>query len=201
MLAELPVRRDGTGRPGTLSRAELEVFRRLGRAVGDAHAILVAGGERRADVSVGLAVAALVDGRRVALLECDLARPGLAARLGLSEAPGLAEYLRFESAPPRLLQTLVPAGPESAGAAQPLVCVVAGRQAPDAAALLTSDGFAHAIETLRDAYDSVIVDGTPLRDERCLSATAGRVDRILACCGAEEVPEELRARIDGLVVP
>ena len=66
-------------------------------------------------------------GRRTVLVECDLARPRLAADLGLAPGPGLHEYLRWEAEAAEILQPLVLAGPAAAGAGEPLVCIAAGR--------------------------------------------------------------------------
>ena len=127
--------------------------------------MLVSGAEDLA-AAVALAAAASACGRRTALVECDVARPRLAADLGLAPAPGLHEYLRWEAEAGQILQPLVLAGPASAGVDEPLVCVAAGRPAADAATLLGLGSFRHAIAKLREAYELVVLLGPPLGERR-----------------------------------
>lgn len=150
-------------------------------------------------LAIGLATAAAAEGRRAALLECDLARPSLAALLGLEPAPGLHEYLRLEAEAPQILQPLVLAGPGSAAAAAPLTCIVAGRPAPDAAALLASPHFAHAIAKLRSAYDLVVLDGPSLVDPS-LPTVAAQSDAALACVVSPSSWKRLPIAVRGLVI-
>lgn len=150
-------------------------------------------------LAIGLATAAATEGRRVALVECDLAAPSLAARLGLEPAPGLHEYLRLEAEAPQILQPLVLAGPGSAAAAAPLTCIVAGRPVPDAAALLASPHFAHAIARLRSAYDLVVLDGPSLVDPS-LPTVAAQSDAALACVVSPRSWKRLPIAVRGLVI-
>jgi Mrp family chromosome partitioning ATPase len=113
-------------------------------------------------VAVGLAAVAAARGRRTVLVECDVARPRLAADLGLAAAPGLHEYLRWEAKPAELLQPIVLAGSAAGEAEEPLICVVAGRPAADPATLLGLGSFRHMTAKLRAAYELVILLGPPL---------------------------------------
>ena len=99
-------------------------------------------------------------GRRTILVECDLARPRLAAHVGLAAAPGLHEYLRWEAEPADVLQPVAARpGPAADGAGDPLVCVCAGRPAAKAETLLGLQSFAHMVEKLRGAYELVLLLG------------------------------------------
>lgn len=199
VLAELPAPSGEPRRPGALGGAELETFGRLLGALGGARAVLATGGEGKSRLAIGLATAAATEGRRAALVECDLAAPSLAARLGLEPAPGLHEYLRLEAEAPQILQPLVLAGPGSAAAAAPLACVVAGRPAPDAAPLLASPHFAHAIAKLRAAYDLVVLDGPSLVDPS-LPTVAAQSDAALACVVSPRSWKRLPIAVRGLVI-
>jgi Mrp family chromosome partitioning ATPase len=188
VLAEIPERRPGS-KPGTLSRGELEAFSALDEALAGARAVLATGPAGSA-VALGLAAVETVRGRRVALVECDLAEPELAETLGISSAPGLHEYLRGEAEPAKILQPLVPAGPASGGAADHLACVVGGAPATAAASLLASDRCRHAVAMLRSAYDRVILDGPPLAAEpTSLQALAGDAEAVIVCGRREELPK------------
>jgi polysaccharide biosynthesis transport protein len=199
VLAEVPERRDGGARAGAQGRTALEAYSRLARALEGSGAVCTTGSARSA-VAVGLATAATAEGRAVALLECDLAEPSLAADLGLSPAPGLHDYLREEAQPPRIVQPLVLAGPAAGRAADPLACIVAGASAASAAELLASARCAHAVEKLRHAYDLVVLSGPALdRDPDALRAVAGLADAAIACGTSREVPRRPPIPLAGLV--
>jgi len=197
VIAELPAPQGGAD-AGALSAAGLEMLTALLGELGDARAVLSTGGEGKSALALGLATAAVAAGRRSVLIECDLATPSLARRVGLEPAPGLHEYLRMEAEARRILQPLVLAGPGSAAARTPLTCIVAGRPATAGMALLDSEEFAHAIGKLRSAYELVVVDGPPL-DDPSLLAVAPFADRTLAAARSE-LPHKPSVHIDGVVL-
>jgi Mrp family chromosome partitioning ATPase len=132
-------------------------------------------------------------------LECDLAEPGLADALGLATAPGLHEYLRGSADAGSILKPVVLAGPGSAGATEPLVCVVAGRPSAEGPRLFASDAFAQALANLRAAYDLVVIDGPPLQDEYSLRALLASADSTIACLGPSD-PQNLSIPVSGVVI-
>ena len=103
-------------------------------------------------------------GARTALVECDLARPRLAADLGLAADAGPA---RVPALGGDRAGDPAAAGPRRPGRARgaptPLVCVAAGRPAPDPATLLDLESFRHALAKLRSAYDLVVLAGPGAR--------------------------------------
>lgn len=120
--------------------------------------VLVAGeGEVPVVVAIALAAAAAAANRRTIVVDCDLARPRLAAHLGLAPAPGLHEYLRWEAEPADVLQPVMLAGPAATGSIEPLVCVCGGRPATKAETLLGLQSFAHMVAKLRAAYELVLL--------------------------------------------
>jgi Mrp family chromosome partitioning ATPase len=177
--------RDPSGddaRAGTLRGADLESFATIHDAIGSGSVLVTGVGRGHEAVSVGLACAAAAGGARTALVECDLDSPHLAATLGLTQGPGLHEYLRRGAEAPEILQALVLAGPASRGAGGPLVCIVAGEPAAGGAEALASDEFHHAVAMLRSAYELVVLHGPPLGEEAgALAAAASRADLLLAC--------------------
>lgn len=183
-----------------LRRSELEAFDGLLEELGDAHTVLTTG--TRADgreVAVGLAATAAAAGRRTALLECDLLEPGLADAVGLARAPGLYEYLRGKVDAGQVLKPVALAGPGSAGAREPLVCVVAGRASIDGARLLASDAFLSALVGIRSSYELVVISGPPVRDEYSLRAVLPLADASLACLGPKD-SRSLPVSVSGLVI-
>ncbi|HXS33552.1 MAG TPA: hypothetical protein VN758_07265 [Solirubrobacterales bacterium] len=200
VLASFPAAKSETPRLGALGRAELDACSKLATALAGSRTVLATGPARSA-VALGLAAAATAEGRRVALLECDLASPRLAELLGLSPTPGLHEYLRGEVDAARILQPLVLAGPASGRATEPLACIVAGEPEPEPAALLDSDRCVHATGKLRRAYDLLVIDGPAVGPTPGpLRALADQVDTTIACGEKGEIPKRLPIPVDGLVL-
>jgi Mrp family chromosome partitioning ATPase len=200
VLAE--VSGDRPDRPGTLRRRDLEAYGGLLEQLrgSAARTVLMTGSrEGRREAAVGLATAAVAAGTRTALLECDLVEPGLADALGLARAPGLHEHLRGGAAAESILVPVVLAGPGSAGATDPLVCVPAGRPSADGPRLFDSSAFVRALAGLRAAHDLVVVDGPPLRDEHSLRALLPLADATIACLGRSE-SRSLPVTVDGLLI-
>lgn len=169
-------------RPWSLGREDLERLQAVRERAGSARVLLVTGFDGPAQaVAIGVAGAAAAAGLRTVLVECDLAQPVLAAELGLAPTPGLHEYLRWEAAPPQVLQPLALAGPAAGGASEPLAFVAAGRPAEDPATLLGLQSFRHMCAKLRRAYELVVVAGPPLDEQpAALAATAAEADAVLA---------------------
>ncbi|MGB7587315.1 MAG: hypothetical protein WBM00_01260 [Solirubrobacterales bacterium] len=183
VLAEISAQSVAGLRAGAVRGRDFEAFDSLLERLPGAASILVTGdpdGKRAA--AVGLAATATAAGRRTALLECDLAAPALAGSLRLAAEPGLHEYLRREADVSGILQPVILAGPRSAGTAEPLVCIVAGRPSSNGENHLASEGFRHATEKLRAAYNTVVFDGPSLEgDMGLLHDAAARADVTLAC--------------------
>lgn len=161
---------------GPLSDADEESFRILRHNVRylaadeEMRTILVTSAmaqEGKSTVSSCLAMASAAAGKRTLLVECDLRRPVLAERFGLSEGPGLSDYLTGNAEPQDIIR-VVPTDPSvgsAAGqqsAAEPLVCITAGSPPPRPADLLGSERFRAFLQDVSSVYDTVIVDTAPL---------------------------------------
>jgi len=180
VLAEIAGPAAGDSRAWSLRRADLEALAQAQRGLDGHGAVLVVGTEGLAG-AIALAAAASAEGRRTALVECDLARPRLAAELGLGTEPGLHEYLRWEATAAQILQPLALAGPAARGAGDPLVCVVAGRVAADPATLVKLESFRHALAKLRSAYELVVLVGPALETDHGLpEIVAAEADAVVA---------------------
>ncbi len=200
VLAEVPVSRRASDRAGALGRAELEAYTALASAVDGSGSVFLTG-PAKSEVARGLAAAATAEGRRVALLECDLAAPTLADAVGIAHEPGLHEYLRGEVEATQILQPLVLAGPASGRATEPLVCIVAGELEPAPVALLDSERCDHAIERLRRAYELLVIDGPSLEEDGdTLRALAEHAELTVACGPRREIPKRPPVEIGGLVL-
>jgi Mrp family chromosome partitioning ATPase len=200
VLAEVPARQGVPSRAGALDRDRLTVFSRLASALAGSQAVL-ATGQAKSEVALGLATAATAEGGSVALLEADLAAPTLAGQLGLSPVPGLHEYLLGEAEAAQILQALVLAGPASGQAIEPLACVVAGEPGSASVRLLSSERCRHAIARLRAAYDLLVIDGPDLNgDPVAVRGLAGMVDATIACGSQAEITKRLPIPVAGLVI-
>ncbi|MGH2938065.1 MAG: hypothetical protein ACRDPE_08090 [Solirubrobacterales bacterium] len=182
VIAEIGGPASSNGRAWGLRRADLEAMRGVLGEVGDRRVVLVTGEEApAATLAVALAGAGAAAGTATALIECDVEQPRIAADLGLSPAPGLHEYLRWEVTPADIVQPLTLAGSASAPGTRPLVCVCAGRPSRDARTLLGLGSFHHMTTKLRDAYELVVLLGPPLEGAGgALSSAAGEADCVLA---------------------
>jgi hypothetical protein len=200
VLAEVPLRGGGAGRPGALGRAELEALAGLADSLADAGTVF-ATGPSRSTIALGLAAVATARGSRVALLECDLANPSLASLLRLRETPGLREYLSGEVEASEVLQPLVLAGPASGRAAEPLVCIVAGTPQPQPVALLDSERCDKAIQELSRSYDPLVIDGPGLgEDAHSLQALSEHAGATIVCGARRQISRKLPVAATGLVL-
>lgn len=181
VLAEISAPAAVDGRAWSLRRADFDQVSGLLGRLRPHTAVLVTGmADAAGPVAIALAGVATAAGRRVALLDCDLGRPRLAADLGLASTPGLHEYLRWEATPQELLQPLVLGGAATGGAREPLVFVAGGRPAADPATLLGLQSFGHMAAKLRAAYDLLVIAGPPLSAEpEELQPVAAQADAVL----------------------
>ncbi len=201
ILAEIPAAAAPELRAGSLRRSDLDAFGGLLNGLGAARCVLVTGANPGwRSVAAGLAATGAASGSRTALLECNLSEPGLADALGIANAPGLHEYLGGAAEIEAILQPLALAGPGSAAATEPLVCIVAGRPASTPWALLASDRFRDAIAGLRAAYELVVIDGPPMTDRYALRGVRGAADSTLVCVGPGESKRKLPIEASGLVI-
>jgi receptor protein-tyrosine kinase len=180
LLAEIAGPAEET-RTWALRRADFEALGEVLPRLKEHRVVAMAGeGDEPAVAAIALASAASTSGRRTILVDCGLAQPRLAAHIGLTPAPGLHEYLRWEAEAADILQPVVLAGPAARTLADPLVCISAGRPAAKAETLLGLQSFAHMIEKLRSAYELVLLLAPPVLDEpgSCL-AVAAQADAVL----------------------
>jgi Mrp family chromosome partitioning ATPase len=199
VLTEIERSDRASTRPGALGRAELQAYAQLAKKLARTGSVFLTG-PAKGHVALGLAAAATAEGRRVVLLECDLAEPALAEKLGLAEGPGLHDYLLDEADAGEILQPLVLAGPAAGGATEPLTCIVAGEPEPKPVALLDSERCDHAIERLKRAYDLLLIDGPPLdEDVDALRALTEHTAVTIACGANGELPKRMPVPVTGLV--
>lgn len=175
--------------------------------------------EGKSTVAASLAAACAQGGRNTLLVECDLRRPSLADRLGLKRSPGLTDYLAGHAGPQDVLQAVPVAGEtaggERAAAAvstpEELVCITAGEPAPRPGDILGSERFRDFVAQVREAYDVVVLDTSPLLSVSDTLELLPHVDGVVLCIraartsrdeakAAKAVLDHLPKRPTGLVV-
>lgn len=117
-------------------------------------------GEGKSTICANLAISAATDGERVAVIEADLRRPGLArTALGLgaeppSGSPGLSSYLvgATDERGALVSHAIIPG----------IDVMWAGPLAPNPGALLRSERMSVLLEYLAQTYDRVLIDTSPL---------------------------------------
>jgi Mrp family chromosome partitioning ATPase len=157
------------------------------------------GNEGRTTVATGLAASFARAGNRVVLVDADLQTPGVAARAGVPEAPGLTEVL---------------AGYELDGALRfaerfdgDLTVLPAGSPSAFASDLVGSAAMSRLLDQLSGRFDYVVVDTAPLLSSSGPLAIVGRVQGAVAIGRLNQTRRDAVARmmrlagtVDGRVV-
>lgn len=110
-------------------------------------------GEGKTTTATNLAIALAQSGERVALVDGDLRRPGVANYLGLEASVGLTSVLIGRIALADAMQEWGPDG---------LPVLTSGPMPPDPTHLLQSRAMAEVLGDLRRAFDIVLIDAPPL---------------------------------------
>lgn len=121
-------------------------------------------GDGKTTVARHLAGAAARMGARVLLIEADLRRPTLAAQLGTSPGPGLADLLVGMASLDDAVQSVDFERPAAQGSpGRMLDALVAGAVLPpNPGELIESHAMASLLEQVRSTYDLVVIDTPPL---------------------------------------
>lgn len=202
------VREDFMGTAGQATKGrpippedELEAFRILRTNLAFLHAepesriIVVTSAlpeEGKSTVAASLAASAAIAGQRTLLLECDLRRPSLAARIGIDrDTRGLADVLMGDASPADVVQKVDLTEPPTTNGRRPdaaaqggngmLHCMIAGSRAAQPAELLGSARLKELLRQGLDRYDTVILDSSPLLPVVDTLEIVPLVDCVLIC--------------------
>jgi succinoglycan biosynthesis transport protein ExoP len=158
--------------------------------------------EGKTTVAVSLAVALAQTGRRVCLVDCDLRRPRIHRLFGLTGERGVTTALLD---PSELDETLhVTEIPN-------LSALPAGPAPPNPADLIHSEAFGRLIGSLKDRFDTVVIDSPPAclvtdavvastRVEACVLVVRARLTRRDAARRAVRALRSVGANIAGFVM-
>jgi protein-tyrosine kinase len=109
-------------------------------------------GEGKTTILSNLAVSFVQDGKKVAIVDCNLRNPGLHSVFGLDGSEGLVDYLNG----------LKEAGEVSVlGSLANLTVIPAGQAVVSPPDLLGSDKMAALLETLKATHDLILLDSPP----------------------------------------
>ena len=165
-------------------------------------------GEGKSTIAVNLALALAGNGKRVALLDCDLRHPSDREILGLEDGDGLYEILTKQSNPAELLVTGRQLGMDED---MSFLFLPGGKAVEDGSRLLGSERMKTVIDLLAENTDYVILDSAPagvLTDAGILAQYAdsvvfvvkkdyARADHILD--GMEEIAESRLHLVGGVL--
>ncbi len=126
--------------------------------------------EGKSTTAVNLAITLAMSKQRVALIECDLRRPLIAARLGLDGGVGTTSVLIGKVA---LKDALQPHGDTG------LQVLSSGPIPPNPSELLQSNAMEKMLGDLRDNFDVVIIDAPPLLPVTDAALLAAQADGAL----------------------
>lgn len=124
-------------------------------------------GEGKSTTAVNLAVTLAQAGERVAMVECDLRRPLIAARLNLDGAVGTTSVLIGKIDAADAMQSYGDTG---------LDVLTCGPIPPNPSELLQSHAMEKLIDELRSRYDVVLLDAPPLLPVTDAALLATRAD-------------------------
>jgi Mrp family chromosome partitioning ATPase/capsular polysaccharide biosynthesis protein len=170
--------------------------------------------EGKSTVATALACACAASGAQTLLIDCDLRRPSIADRFGLSRGPGLADYLLGDATPADVVQVIeLPAlgrvtsrngnGPSHGDGAdgetgvprRRLACITAGSRVPETAELLGSERFAAFLRDVTDAYDQVVLDSGPLLAVADTTLLLAETEAALICVRSQRTTQDQAAAL------
>ena len=142
--------------------------------------------EGKTTISMSLArLVARTGANKVLLIDCDLRRPQIHARLGLKRSPGLIQVLSGEIGLEDALQR-----DEESGA----FVLTSGEAPANPTEILSSDQFARTLEKLNSAFDLVVIDSSPVLAVSDSRVLARSVDKAIFVVRWAETRREVVSR-------
>jgi receptor protein-tyrosine kinase len=172
--------------------------------------------EGKTTVACSLALALAASGKRTLLVDCDLRRPDVARRLGVPATPGISDYLTGGAEPQDILSTVTlpvldladppvrvnghnghypvngrpPADPPGGKPARNLVVIAAGKRSSSSAELLASPRFRDFLAEVREGYEAIVLDSSPLLPVSDTLELLPHVDALIVCARASRTTRD-----------
>jgi succinoglycan biosynthesis transport protein ExoP len=147
-------------------------------------------GEGKTLVATNLAISLAQAGQRVLLVDADMRRPRVHTMFNQRQEPGLSNLMVGHASPSEAMRKSSVPG---------LWLLTAGRVPPNPAELLGSRRFKDFIHTLRDHFDSVILDSPPIMAVTDAAIAASSTNGIVFVVGAEMTSRQAaRAAVEQL---
>lgn len=131
-------------------------------------------GEGKSLTAVNLAHSLSQLNNKVLLIDCDMRRPSLPAKLPIQKKPGLSGYLSGQVQEQNLIQFCGIKGDEEA-----FHVIASGQNPPNPVELLSSVRMTKMLKQLRDSYDYIILDLPPIGEVTDALAVAKETDGVL----------------------
>lgn len=131
-------------------------------------------GEGKSLTAVNLAYTLSQFGERVLLIDCDMRRPSIPAKLPIAKKPGLSGYLTGHVKEENLIQLCGLKEDESA-----FHVIASGQNPPNPVELLSSYKMEKMLAQLRNHYDYVILDLPPITEVSDALAVIKQTDGVL----------------------
>ena len=131
-------------------------------------------GEGKSLTSVNLAYSLSELNKKVLLIDCDMRRPSIAAKLPVKKEPGLSDYLTGHCDASTIMQYC---GIDEAQDA--FAVISAGRNPPNPMELLSSERMEWMLTKLRKVYDYIILDLPPVGEVADALTVARMTDGVL----------------------
>ena len=130
-------------------------------------------GEGKSLSSINLAFSLSQLDKRILLIDCDMRRPSIGAKLRIQKVPGLSNYLTGQNEMDEIIQRYHTDSEEA------FDIIAAGINPPNPIELLSSAKMKKALELLRERYDYIIIDLPPVGEVSDAMVAAKFVDGIL----------------------
>ena len=116
-------------------------------------------GEGKSTIAVNLALSFVQEGKKVALVDCDLRNPSDSQILGLDAKKGLVDYLNGKV---KLSECICTVDVEGVAENSKLFVIPGGKAVADGSNLIGNERVGHIIDKLEGIMDYVILDSAPV---------------------------------------